>query len=66
MHCTFGSGSEVAAPAGEGDEEWLEYLLRDGLREPLPLGVNQNYAETPLGGGSKAPTFLSSASAAKL
>ena len=47
VHCTFGSGSEVAAPATDDREEWLEYLLRDGLRTPLPKGVNQNYAEQP-------------------
>ena len=58
VHLTYDSGStEAAAPTGEERAEWLQYLLRDGLREPLPVGVNQNYAEQPLsiGTGEKQP-----------
>ncbi len=58
VHCTYATGSEVPAPETDNQDEWLEYLLRDGLREPLPPGVNQNYAEQPLSGGAKASTFL--------
>ena len=58
VHCTYGSGSEAPPPANDDENEWLQYLLRDGLRQPLPPGVNQNYAEQPLAGGEKAPTAL--------
>jgi hypothetical protein len=58
VHCTYGSGSQVPPPTNDDQDAWLEYLLRDGLREPLPPGVNQNYAEEPLTGGAKAPTLL--------
>ena len=58
VHCTYGSGSAVAPPAGDDQDAWCEYLLRDGLRKPLPKGVNQNYAEEPLSGGSKAKNIM--------
>jgi hypothetical protein len=59
VHCTYGSGSEVAPPASDDQAGWIAYLLRDGLRQPLPPGVNQNYAEEPLdGGAAPAPTLL--------
>ncbi len=58
VHCTYATGSEAPAPEADGQAEWLEYLLRDGLRKPLPPGVNQNYAEQPLFGGSQTPTLL--------
>jgi hypothetical protein len=58
IHCTYGPGSEVALPANDDQGEWLQYLLRDGLREPLPPGVNQNYAEQPLAGGVRLPSLL--------
>jgi hypothetical protein len=37
VHLTFSSGSEASRAAPDGDDAWLEYVLRDKPKQPARL-----------------------------